>query len=579
VVAFDFGSSGQLVYSALMTHSGERSGQLLREGFKVGNSNIFDVLNGDVDGRGAFDRANEAQWFIQALGAAATPARRIRVDGVDVDRAAPRFRTLYSPDGSLALIDHFPAEIPASWQRYTDTASVVRMAAYRTDPNAVQARQIKQLTVIDLASGRGRALWPAPTARRSPQAAWSPDGRAVLLGPVLLPLEEGKGDPEGLAGSAIAEVNVADGRFRKVTVPAPYAAEPPRSLRWSSATRIEIVQQTKVLRFRKSANQWKFEAAVPAPERAPAAPAVRMEWRQDLNTPPVLYAVAADGRAVAVLDPNPDLQRFALGRVEMIDWLDEQGRKLRGRFYHPVHETNERVPLVIQTHGYAPANEFSLYGYGRDGGIGLGPGFSTYAAQPLAGRDIAVLTVADPTTRASQEPEEQMSAYESAVKYLAQRGLVDPDRVGLSGFSRTGWHVLHAVTHSKFPYAAALVSDNIDGGYFQAALTGWTPATATDIGAEPFGEGLQTWFARSPGFNVDRLSAPLRMQIESGGRPMILAAWEVYSRALRLGKNVELYVIPDVEHGSHGIQDPAQCLASQQGAVDWFDSWLRRSKH
>jgi hypothetical protein len=47
-----------------------------------------------------------------------------------------------------------------------------------------------------------------------------------------------------------------------------------------------------------------------------------------------------------------------------------------------------------------------------------------------------------------------------------------------------------------------------------------------------------------------------------------------YSRARRLKKNLELYVLPNAEHGSHGLQNPLQCLAAQQGAVDWLESWL-----
>lgn len=582
VRSFDFTPRGELLYSALVPHSRERSEQLLREGFKAGNSNLFDLMNGDVDGNGVLARSGDAQWFIRDASENAT-ARPIRVDGIERDRAASRFPALPSPDGSLVLMDHFPPEVPDSWHRYTDTASVLRMEAYRANPNDGQARQMRQLIVVDVASGRGRALWSAPTPRRGTEAAWSPDGRAVLLAPVLLPLAGGKDDPEGLAGTAVAEVNVADGRFRKIAVPAEYAAEPVRRVSWPSARQIEIVQQTRVLRFRKSGAQWKFENAAAVSESAPSPAAVRMEWRQDLNTPPVLYAVAADGRATAVLDPNPGLvQRFALGRVEMVDWQDAQGRKLRARLYRPVPETNERVPLVIQTHGYAPENEFSLYGYGngRIGGMGLGPVISAYAAQPLAGRGIAVLHVADPTVPPSpEEPELQMKMYESAVEHLAQRGLVDPERVGLQGHSRTGWHVLYALTRSKRPFAAALVSDNIDMGYLQAAVLDWTPEFYRAIGAEPFGEGLQSWLARSPGFNIDKLGTPLRMQLETGGLAMLFGPWEVYSRARRLGKTVELFVIPDIEHGSHFIQNPAQCLASQQGAVDWFDSWLRPKKN
>jgi hypothetical protein len=35
-----------------------------------------------------------------------------------------------------------------------------------------------------------------------------------------------------------------------------------------------------------------------------------------------------------------------------------------------------------------------------------------------------------------------------------------------------------------------------------------------------------------------------------------------------------LYLVPDIEHGTHNFQNPRQLLASEVGAVDWFDFWL-----
>jgi hypothetical protein len=85
---------------------------------------------------------------------------------------------------------------------------------------------------------------------------------------------------------------------------------------------------------------------------------------------------------------------------------------------------------------------------------------------------------------------------------------------------------------------------------------------------------LKTWLERSPGFNADKVRAPLRLQLESGGLAGVMLKWEMFSRLRQLQKPVEFYVIPDIEHGSHGLQNPTQCLAAQQGAVDWFDFWL-----
>jgi hypothetical protein len=155
---------------------------------------------------------------------------------------------------------------------------------------------------------------------------------------------------------------------------------------------------------------------------------------------------------------------------------------------------------------------------------------------------------------------------------LVDRGVVDPQRVGLAGFSRTGWHVEYTLAHSDIPYAAAIASDNVDGSYVQAMLNGLVSGSDY-IGAPPVAAGLATWLERAPGFNAHRIRAPLRLQVES--LPLgVLFHWEMFSQLRRLQRPVELAVAPDIEHGDHNLQNPSQLMAVKQGAVDWFDFWL-----
>jgi dienelactone hydrolase len=584
VTSFQVAPSGSVLYSALFAHSRERSEQLLREGFTVtDDSDLLDVVRGDVDGYGTLDRSNNTRWYIAGLGG---PARRLLLSG-DPDRSAPLFPAVFSADGRRVFMGHYPAQVPAEWSRYTQPGLAYRVSVHKANPYALTARYIKQPFVVDLETGQARPLWPAP-ADVGTQASWSPSGSTVLLASAFLPLDST--DSVGLSGRAVAEVDVATGQYWQVMLPADSAERPVTGLRWLSADRIEVAQQASTFRFRKGAEGWNLEEVVPtsAPVAQTPANAVSVEWRQDSNTPPVLYAVDTRvKRERAVLDPNPALtKRFHLGRVEFITWKDKQGHPWNGRLYHPATgKAGERVPLVIQTHGFAPATEFSLYGYGvrSTGAPGLGPGFSVYAAQPLASKGIAVLQMEDLSgelarlTATPDEPKEYLDGYETAVEYLAGRGLIDPAKVGLVGFSRTGWHVSYALTQAKLRFAAAIISDSFMGGYVPAMMLDWQPELSRNTGAEPFGEGLRTWLERAPAFNVEKLTTPLRIQAESGGLVSVIGKWELFSRARHLKKPVELYVIPQVERGSHGIQNPLQCLAAQQGAVDWFERWLLRS--
>jgi hypothetical protein len=133
------------------------------------------------------------------------------------------------------------------------------------------------------------------------------------------------------------------------------------------------------------------------------------------------------------------------------------------------------------------------------------------------------------------------------------------------------------LTHSQVPVAAAEVADNIDGSYFQYVLADSDLRTFDDVekGASPFGEGLAAWMREAPGFNVDKIRTPLRVELDSGPISQVLTEWEIFSNLRYLSKPVELSIIPNIQHGVHVLQNPAQRLASQGSTVDWFRFWLK----
>ncbi len=55
---------------------------------------------------------------------------------------------------------------------------------------------------------------------------------------------------------------------------------------------------------------------------------------------------------------------------------------------------------------------------------------------------------------------QQMTIWDSAVASLDKQGLIDPARVGIIGFSATGYFVEFALAHSQVHYMAATAADN-----------------------------------------------------------------------------------------------------------------------
>jgi dipeptidyl aminopeptidase/acylaminoacyl peptidase len=200
------------------------------------------------------------------------------------------------------------------------------------------------------------------------------------------------------------------------------------------------------------------------------------------------------------------------------------------------------------------------------------------AAQPLASKEIVVLQMNDifhDSLDTPQEPERAMSAYENAIEYLDQRGIVDRSRVGLVGFSRTCLYVKYALTHSSQHFAAAIAADGVDGGYLQYFGYGnGAPDFDSDeesvIGAPPFGNGLLLWLKRSPGFLLDKVQTPL--QIQALAPISLLGQWEWFLGLKRLGKPVDFIYLPT---GTHMLVKPWDRLVSQEGTLDWFCFWLK----
>jgi len=160
------------------------------------------------------------------------------------------------------------------------------------------------------------------------------------------------------------------------------------------------------------------------------------------------------------------------------------------------------------------------------------------------------------------------------VNELVKEGIVDSERVGIIGFSRTCFYVMEALTTSALHIKAASITDGVMGNYLQYITLVDVPGFADDagamIGARPFAEGLPQWLQHSPLFNMDKVSAAL--QVVAEGRRDLTFMWEPYAAMRYLHKPVDLILLNSNEHV---LSNPAARLISQGGAVDWMRFWLQ----
>ena len=290
--------------------------------------------------------------------------------------------------------------------------------------------------------------------------------------------------------------------------------------------------------------------------------------KEGLNDPPRLVATKKQISRV-IWDPNPQLNSIELGEASIYKWKDKEGQERKGGLYKPSnYKLGHRYPLVIQTHGFME----SLF-------LPSGIFTTAFAARALAAQGIIVLQVGTVGNCPDAAPDEgpcHTSGYETVVNQLVSDGLVDPDEIGIIGFSRSCFHVIEALTSGSLHFKAASITDGVMATYFQYMVTeGFRNddlARTFDsmIGAKPFGEGLHQWLKRSPGFNLDKVTAPLLVVGE--GPASLLFMWEPYAGLHYLRKPVDLIMLNTDEHV---LTNPSVRMASQGGSVDWFRFWLQ----
>jgi len=577
VYSFGMGAGGALIFNAQVPRPIPISPQLWKQGFTVSDtSDGWSILNGDVSGATIVDVSFNNEWFIQSASGA---IRRVNIAGRRVDPSNHVLRdVIVDPKGRFAVTHVGLQSIPEEWHHYSDSALQSVLESNKTMPNRIPL----QYVVIDLSRGTTRPLWNAPMGYKD-KIVWSPFNDAILMAPTFLPPD----NATGMNGAAAAEVDVVTGRYK--VLPIDLKTRAVVSIKWLSASRAEILSRdlngsdSRTDRFERHGDHWLAASSTEsAIESSDKRPSIRVETEQDLNRPPKIFAIdSITGDRRLILDTNPHLQeRFKLGRVERLSGTLPTGHRWLGQLIYPAdYKPGQKYPLVIQSmYGIPWADEeFSLDGSWGSSGMGLGPSYvASYPGQLLATRNISVLQLEliGPSPP-DKQADARMLAFETVPGLAGLSELVDPSKIALDGFSRNGYWVEYTLSHSAFPFAAAIAADNYDPSYFPSALANWRIDDAQMNGATAFGAGLQQWLIHAPGFNAEHIHTPLRMIGQSAGIPILIGKWEIYSRLRYLHKPVEMYMMPDVDkHPSHTPQNPQQIMAIQEGVIDWFSFWL-----
>jgi len=496
------------------------------------------------------------------------------------ESAAVQFRPAISPDGSAFIAAKPAAQIPTAWTGFQFASDKYRFEKLdiKRDPSGLIWSWPWQYVYVNPSRHEVFPLVDAPSAVQAGYydpffASWSHDGKRVLVTSTYLPTEslvKGESPPCAVAVFTVADRTtscVAYTRFPQSDVHLESASFGPTSsdvtVLWAS------IGRTEGETFHEANKTWTRN--VNPTVRPRKSVELRAFLKQDINQPPALWAAQiTGGKSKEIWNPNPQLSQIIRGTASVYRWRDSTGYDWSaGLILPPDFTPGHRYPLVIQTHGFFSEHEFLL-----DGAYTTG-----FAAQALASAGLVVLQMGDRTDRHIRPATEEASmmglAFQSAIEHLSSNGLIDPRAVGTIGFSRTSWYVEDALIRFPRMFKAATIIDGIDQSYMSYMLfcTEYRECRVDHENADgsaPFGDHLAAWLRSAPGFNLDKVQTPLR--IEAIGPTSILGEWETYSSLKLQRKPVDLVYLPNAQHI---LQKPLERLVSQQANVDWFSFWLK----
>jgi dipeptidyl aminopeptidase/acylaminoacyl peptidase len=488
-----------------------------------------------------------------------------------------------SPDRHSVVTAQALKVIPVDWEALYPppaSSSAYRIRAGEQDLDSTDGgRDVSEYVLIDLVGGEVKPLTNAPLGGaagwwNATSASWSPNGRLIALSNTFLPAPAGA-SPEHVKAPCSVLIDLHFGsstclELLRGTENNNHYVEnigfSPDSAFVSVNFQSDGALKSNIYK-RGEDGAW---YSVPS-DTASKTDTLRLRVDEGLNRPPVLIATdEATGKSRIIWDPNPHLRGVDLTQVSVLEWRDKTGRHWIGGLYKPPNYLpGRRYPLVIQTHGFHE-NEFRPSG-----------AFPTaFAAQELAAAGIMVLQLRDCPVRLT--PEEgpcNVEGYESAVQQLDSDGLIDPNNVGIIGFSRSCYYVMKALTESKVEFKAASITDGVTEGYVQYMTSVDAGANAVSheadamIGSSPFGQGLQQWLKESPEFNMHKVTTPL--QVVALGHFSLLFMWEPYAALRYLNKPVDLMLL---NTGEHVLTNPQARMSSQGSTLDWFRFWLQHEE-
>jgi dipeptidyl aminopeptidase/acylaminoacyl peptidase len=263
---------------------------------------------------------------------------------------------------------------------------------------------------------------------------------------------------------------------------------------------------------------------------------------------------AGESSSRVLWDPNPQISTWNLGVQEVVHWENSRGDQLDGVLIKPQgYREGRRYPLIVDCYPAKP-NEFKgdpMWG----NQAWAAQGYAIFYPAPRAPHVWMNPFRSTSFTSEGKGPEGLKVMADdilSGVDELIRKGIVDPDRMALYGFSNGGGVVNQMVTlTSRFKCAvsvAGATSADWPRRFFLHTLEPWT-AKLADM--TPW-DDPQAFIQLSAVYRLNHVTTPMLLADGDEDDDFLLNMIEMYNGLRWLGRDVTFIRYPGQGHGFDG---------------------------
>lgn len=430
---------------------------------------------------------------------------------------------------------------------------------------------IAQIYTIDAAGGAMNSIYKPPIDSQIANPAWSPDGKSVAFISGLM-------SDEPAVGGDIFVVPSGGGEARNLT---PDMKASANWLTWtnggskilfgedidgvSSIAALDLASgKTETLAYDKrrlTANGWGTMISVAADGKTAAV------IRDSLAIPPEVWA-GPIGEWKQITSANAALKP-AWGEIKSVHWPSDNFT-IQGWLLYPLNfDKSKTYPMVVSVHGgpssmlhsawpgphnfavaLSAAGYFVLFPNPR-GSYGQGEAFTRANVKDFGGGDYRDII--------------------AGVNLVPGLDRIDPQRIGITGWSYGGYMTMWAVTQTdrfKAAVAGAGIA-NYQSYYGENQIDKWmVPFFGATVYDDP-----KVYEKSSPITFIKQVKTPTLVLVgDSDGECPPPQSYEFWHALKTLGVDTELVVY---QHEGHAFASPAHQRDVIERAIGWFDARLK----